>query len=41
MYARRITGQTKLMLLMADPVAHVIGTEFIATHMRAAAEIRR
>lgn len=41
MNARRITGQTKLMLLMADPIAHVIGTEFITVHMRAAAEIRR
>ncbi len=41
MNARRITGQTKLMLLMADPVPHGIGTEFITTHMRAAAEIRR
>lgn len=35
MDARRITGQTRLMLLMADPVAHVIGTEFITAHMRA------
>lgn len=35
MDARRITGQTRLMLLMADPVAHVVGTELITAHMRA------
>ncbi|RUX01508.1 shikimate dehydrogenase, partial [Mesorhizobium sp. M2A.F.Ca.ET.037.01.1.1] len=36
MDARRITGQTKIMLLMADPVSHVVGTEAITAHMRAA-----
>ena len=35
MNPRPITGQTRLMLLMADPVAHVVGTEFITKHMRA------
>lgn len=33
---RRITGQTKIMLLMADPVSHVVGTEAITAFMRAA-----
>lgn len=36
MDARRITGQTKIMLLMADPVWHVVGTEAITAFMRAA-----
>ena len=31
---RRITGQTKIMLLMADPVSHVRGTEAITAFMR-------
>ncbi|MEQ1955951.1 shikimate dehydrogenase [Mesorhizobium sp. CN2-181] len=34
MDARRITGQTKIMLLMADPVAHVVGSEAITAFMR-------
>lgn len=34
MDARRITGQTKIMLLMADPVGHVVGTENITAYMR-------
>lgn len=36
MDARRITGQTKIMLLLADPVSHVVGTEAITAFMRAA-----
>ena len=36
MDARRITGHTKIMLLMADPVSHVVGTEAITAFMRAA-----
>ncbi|WP_442579994.1 shikimate dehydrogenase family protein [Mesorhizobium sp. ASY16-5R] len=35
MDARRITGQTSIMLLMADPVGHVVGTESITAFMRA------
>jgi shikimate dehydrogenase len=36
MDTRRITGQTKIMLLLADPVSHVVGTEAITAHMRSA-----
>ncbi|WP_296736705.1 shikimate dehydrogenase [Mesorhizobium sp.] len=32
---RRITGQTKIMLLMADPVSHVVGSEAITAFIRA------
>jgi len=35
MDVRRITGQTKIMLLLADPVSHVLGTEAITAFMRA------
>ncbi|MDW6023823.1 shikimate dehydrogenase [Mesorhizobium sp. BAC0120] len=35
MDTRRITGQTKIMLLMADPVSHVVGTEAITAFIRA------
>ncbi|MDQ6434112.1 shikimate dehydrogenase [Mesorhizobium sp. LHD-90] len=35
MDVRRVTGQTKIMLLMADPVGHVVGTENITAYMRA------
>lgn len=34
MDTRRITGHTKIMLLMADPVAHVVGTESITAYLR-------
>jgi len=34
MDARRITGKTKVMLLMADPVSHVVGTEALTAFMR-------
>lgn len=36
MDARRITGHTKIMMLMADPVGHVVGTEAITAFMRSA-----
>jgi shikimate dehydrogenase len=34
MDARRITGHTKIMLLIADPVSHVVGTEAITAFIR-------